>query len=212
MERKNIELKDAPEHFFDQEKWAQFVGFFQGDRAAAVAFISRAAPRILHVLKQHHLASSGRSEEKALLDKQAGLADELIQNFVSGFSDGRSTASGIWTSTCARAPITSEQWKHFKLQPNFLSQTVERKVRGKVEVFAEAVLISETSTSASERRVELCLTLLRPLVTKKDKARKNAKPRAQSAIPDLTDQEFADAYEAAYQRKRGRPRNEPSEK
>ncbi len=207
MERENIELRDAPATFFDQVKWAEFLGLFHNDQAVAVAWLSKRTPEFMLHIRECDLETLGpRAEVARLNNDRDERGHELVRDFVDRLSDGSLRATGMWRLERERNLIPAERWKQLPLRPNFLKQTAERWSQKGVEVFAEAVLISETAKSASDYRLQRCLAFLKAVPPGPNRVRKIAKSKAREVIPGLTDDEFRDAYKAAFGLKPGRPR------
>jgi hypothetical protein len=197
-----IPLHDAPDHFFDQAKWNEFLSFFES-RQPALEQISRVEPGLIVFQRREAAKRSGPGAAEARKgDHIAELGNALVADFKERLITEKLVATGLSSLAVARINIPGERWP--ELWPNF----AEDKATGgqleftKVRVF-EPIAVR---TSAADL-LDSCIDWLQNRRLAGESRRKVLQTEAIKHFgTTLTTRIFDAAYKAVFFKTRGRPR------
>ena len=196
-----IPLDEAPEHFFDQQKWSEFVDCFD-NRQAALQQINRPEPGIIGFYRRQIANSAGPMTAKAQREEHtAELGKALVADFKERLSNEEIVATGLSSLAVARVTIPSERWP--ELWPNFAAD----KAEGKELTFAKVRVSKPASRRTSSIRfLEECIAWLQQRQLEGESCRKVLEAEASNRFGSvLKTRDFAAAYKAVFEKPRGRP-------
>jgi len=190
MERPGIPLHDAPERYFDQEKWGEVLRAV-GDRSVALALVSR----------------STYGEHFRLSD----LANKIRSDFKRRLVDGSIVATGCSLTSVEPATIPGSRCRD--LQPDFVND----RLIGRSQTFLDVRVLDEAKLvefTHAENLLDRCIQWMQQRRREGESQRKVLYREASAVFgPDLASRTFDAAYKAAFSKPRGRPRiNPPSSK
>ena len=202
MANEEIPLNDAPDVFFDQTKWGEFVSLF-GDRRAALVRISRIEPGLIGYMRAEAAKMSTPEGAKARKDEHiAELGNALVARFKARLIKEEVVASGFSSLSVDRVKIPGERWPD--LWPNFC----EDKAEGKGLTFTNVrVFESGDGRTSPTSLADECVVWMRERQLAGENRRKTLEHEAQKRFGSaLTSREFAVAYKTVFGKSRGRPR------
>ncbi len=201
-----IPLHDAPEHFFDQDEWREFVGHFDS-RAVALRQISKPAAEGLKWIRSEVLSAPHTSDamKDAAREEQriADLGDALAKDFIARHVTGEFTATGVWHGSLA--PVTPPKERCDGLWANFAADRFDGK-----DLVLTQVRVSKVQTKATIA-AELLRSVTDWLIHYPDgrNVQKNVLEfQARQQFPSLKIRQFDAAYTSAYNKTRGRQPND----
>ena len=200
-----LNLRDAPEAFFDEIEWRAFVAFHR-DRNAALQRMSEEEPggighmRFLLAGDRTFGGLRAREEEQIV---QIGRS--LVFQFVLGLREGRVLASGFTSFQIDRAVIPAERWADLK--PDFVKG---RAKAGEGGLSFENVLVWTPPETSVDGGVEE--DALRGFLRKRQQEGVRLKNVLQHEVsvefPKLTTRAFSAAYKEVFETARGRPKTQ----
>lgn len=198
----DIPLAHAPDHFFDPERWREFVAEFDGDRdqalrALAVIF---GEPGI-HAFYRAAAVKAG--DVRATRDqRRAQLGKALVVEFLAALRKGSLAATALAPPALVRAPVPGELWS--ELKPDFATGSA---------AWGSAALthirIAKAEGAHAPTLVARCAEFLRRRRDAGESRKKILGHEARAELGDaLTTRDFDAAYKEVFARKRGRPRRD----
>jgi hypothetical protein len=196
-------LEEAPEHFFDQDGWSEFVSGC-GSRQPALRQISHPEDSSFVAARQkaaEQLTPVGARARE--LERIAQLGQRLVADFLARLISGKLTATGMAPPSPERIGIPAELWP--KLVPNFEAGTAE----GSRYFFTHICITDACDVAPTEVGVvkRIAAWLTNRLEQHGDELKKTLLHAAREEFAEeFTNRAFDAAYREIYRRKRGRPR------
>jgi hypothetical protein len=198
-----VPLEEAPEHFFDQHEWREFVSGC-GSRQDALRRISYRENSSLVVLRRRVaeqptvVGAKAREHEKI-----AHLGQRLVAGFLARVISGELVSTGMSPPSPARIQIPDELW--LKLVPNFENGTAEGSRYFLTHIRIEAPSQVALTEPGMVKRIGAWLANRR--AQRGNEMKKTLLHAARDEFAgDFTSRAFDAAYRDIYRRKRGRPR------
>lgn len=189
-----IPLNQTPEHFFDQEKWQQFVTLSKS-RGGALNNLTNPGYRI----RRSDIEDS-QSETSQIIR----LRDELLDDLTRKLIGGEITAEGILYPTTTPSEIPVAIWEQ-NIAFNFDTNKV---VSGKYEFIGIQLFKVGNEQKPARTLVDECTTWLHDNIERHMGWIKTA--ISDDALghfgKNLKTRTFDEAYQMVYERSRGRPR------
>jgi hypothetical protein len=201
MGSNEILLGEAPESFFDPEKWSEFLGFY-ASRQAALQQISQPEPHAIVWVRR--LAADVPEGGNARWDEHVSdRGNELVSAFKVRLIKGDLIATGLCSLAIGRVMIPSERWPD--LWPNF----AEDRADGKDLKFTN-VRVSKLAKSSARTTADLfdeCVAWMEQRDSEGENRRKILEGEALKRFGSaLTTRMFATIYKSVFDKPRGRPR------
>jgi hypothetical protein len=180
MERAGIPLHDAPQRYFDQEKWGEILRIV-GSRDAALALVSR--PTFGDFFSLSPLASAIR------------------RDFIERLVKGSLVATGSFPMSVEVVTIPGSRC--LGLRPDFVSD----RLIGNDRMFIDVRVLDPAQLAAPGAiRTDECILWMRQRRAEGQAQKKVLEGESLRRWPDLTTREFAAAYKIVFAHRRGRPR------
>ena len=198
----DIPLAEAPDHFFDPERWREFVAEFAGDRDQALTALAAifGEPGI-HAFYRAAAVKAGDARA-ARDERRAQLGKALVAEFLAALRKGSLVATALAPPLLVRAPVPGELWS--ELKPDFAAGSA---------VWGIAVLtqirIAKAEGARGPTLAARCVEFLRRRRAAGESRKKILAHEARAELGDaLTSRDFDAAYREVFARKRGRPRRD----
>jgi hypothetical protein len=199
-----VPLHDAPEHFFDQDKWREFARQFPS-RTAALKQISKPAAAGLEwirseVIQDPNTADDHKDAARAQ-QRTADAGDALVKRFMRQLAEGAISATGVWHGSLARVTLPSDRCEG--LWPNFSADRLDGKDLTLREV---RVFKIETKATKAAKLLNDAIEWLTQYPNGRDELKTVVEFKTKNRFPGLTTRQFNTAYKSAYDKDRGRPK------
>jgi hypothetical protein len=197
-----IVLEAAPEHFFDQERWNEFVSCC-GSREEALRRIGRPDPSLLvwyrHQVAEQQTSDSTRAREAERIYR---LGQSLVQAFRARLISGEYVATGFQPPSIERVRIPAE----LHSEPVFDFETGAEKGDGYTFTHVWILTAVHLAGKALEISERIAAWLIVRRARHGEELKKALLHAAQTEFGgDCTGRAFDAAYRRIYTRKRGRP-------
>jgi hypothetical protein len=201
-----IPLIKAPEIFFDQQQWIDFIAHFES-RDVALAQISclPLGPTGFYQKDSPRLSTSAEVQARQineLFDLGIALINSFKTKLVKNQIISTGVSFGLRSDSGERVSIPPERWQ--RLWPHFVGNSAF----GELFEFKDVLLVrnDDRKTRHAEMK-ERCIVFLRQRSAEGERRRKTLEKEALDRFgDDLTTRVFTAAYKAVFKRPRGRPR------
>jgi hypothetical protein len=197
-----IPLSKAPDSFFDQQHWLDFISYFDTPETALARISYPPSLPVGYYRPQDPNLPPPNEDGKEKIEKLYLLGNTLIRAFRDKLIREQIIATGLSFDSSDRVSIPPEQWK--RLWPNF----AEDKAMGDLFELTQVQLTrnDDRKTRNAELK-ERCIAFLQAQRSEGEGRKKILQAKALDHFGgDLTVRVFDASYKIVFKRRLGRPR------